>query len=250
MHTIEGSIYAALSECFKEPSEEFAEDIASGRLEEVMQEGLRQLCIPVPSERFRSLRLCHPELVSGSQMMQGQEIPKQVQDDSNNDRESVFSGEIISVYQKLKADYHSLFFPLYVVPVESVYKEWSTTDDVTGGMKGEKGFIMGDPAVEMINRYRMAGIEIPQTYKDIPDHIAILLEYASLLCENIKREDRASFVSGHLDWVTELHNDIYKYSESNFYRAVADITVAFIQYERANLMTINQVGIAHPTSIS
>jgi len=214
MHTIEGAIYAALSECFKEPSEEFAEDIVSGRLEEVMQEGLSQLCIPVPYETLRSLRPCHP------------------------------------VYKKLKADYHSLFFPLYVVPVESVYKEWSKTDEVSGAMKGEKGFIMGDPAVEMINRYRMAGIEIPQTYKDIPDHIAILLEYASLLCENIKREDRASFVSGHLDWVTELHNDIYKYSESNFYRAVADITVAFIQYERANLMTINQVGIAHPTSIS
>ena len=109
---------------------------------------------------------------------------------------------------------------------------------------------MGDPAVEMINRYRMAGIEIPQIYKDTPDHIAILLEYASLLCENIGKEDRASFVSGHLDWVAELHNDIYKYSESNFYRAVADITVAFIQYECADLMTINQVGIAHPTSIS
>lgn len=214
MNTIEGAIYAALSECFKESSEEFADDIASGRLEEVIKEGLSQLCIPVPSETLRSLRICHP------------------------------------VYNKLKADYHSLFFPLYVVPVESVYKEWSKTDDVTGAMKGVKGFIMGDPAVEMINRYRMAGIEIPETYKDTPDHIAILLEYASLLCENIKREDRASFVSAHLDWAAELHNDIYKYSESNFYRAVADITVAFIQYERANLMTINQVGIAHPTSIS
>ena len=214
MHTIEGAIYAALSECFKEPSQEFADDIASGRLEDIIKDGLSQLCIPVPYETLRSLRPCHP------------------------------------VYKKLKADYHSLFFPLYVVPVESDYKEWSKTDEVSGAMKGEKGFIMGDPAVEMINRYRMAGIEIPQTYKDIPDHIAILLEYASLLCENIKREDRASFVSGHLDWVTELHNDIYKYSESNFYRAVADITVAFIQYERANLMTINQVGIAHPTSIS
>jgi len=223
MHTIEGAIYAALSECFKEPSEEFVDDIASGRLEEVIKEGLSQLNIPVPGEMLMSLHLT---------------------------KEHGFKDDIISVYEKLKADYHSLFFPLYVVPVESVYKEWSKTDEVSGAMKGEKGFIMGDPAVEMINRYRMAGIEIPQTYKDIPDHIAILLEYASLLCENIKREDRASFVSGHLDWVTELHNDIYKYSESNFYRAVADITVAFIQYERANLMTINQVGIAHPTSIS
>ncbi len=242
MNTIEGAIYAALSECFKEPSEEFADDIASGRLEEVIKEGLSQLNIPVPGEMLMSCRLTNDE-------ENNPPLPP-LEKGGKGGFERLFSSEIIVVYNKLKADYHSLFFPLYVVPVESVYKEWSKTDDVSGAMNGEKGFIMGDPAVEMINRYRMAGIEIPQTYKDTPDHIAILLEYASLLCENIKREDRASFVSGHLDWVTELHNDIYKYSESNFYRAVADITVAFIQYERANLMTINQVGIAHPTSIS
>ena len=246
MNTIEGAIYAALSECFKEPSEEFADDIASGRLEEVIKEGLSQLCIPVPYEMLRSLRPCHPEFISGSQLMQGQEIPetmlKQVQHKVRDDRDNV--------YKKLKADYHSLFFPLYVVPVESVYKEWAETDDVTGAMKGDKGYIMGDPAVEMINRYRMAGIEIPQLYKDTPDHIAILLEYASLLCENIGKDERACFVSGHLDWVEALRTDIHKCSESNFFRAVADIAVDFIQYERANLMTINQVGIAHPTSIS
>src|SRR4030066_488650 len=223
MHTIEGAIYAALSECFKKPSEEFADDIASGRLEEVIKEGLSQLNIPVPGEMLMSLHLT---------------------------KEHGFKDDIISVYEKLKADYHSLFFPLYVVPVESVYKEWAETDDVTGAMKGDKGYIMGDPAVEMINRYRMAGIEIPQIYKDTPDHIAILLEYASLLCENIGKEERACFVSGHLDWVEALRTDIHKCSESNIFRAVADITVDFIRYERANLMTINQVGIAHPTSIS
>ena len=109
---------------------------------------------------------------------------------------------------------------------------------------------MGDPAVEMINRYRMAGIEIPQIYKDTPDHIAILLEYASLLCENIEKEERECFVSYHFDWVEELRKDIHKYSESTFYRAVVDITVDFIQYERANLISINKVGSAHSTSIS
>ena len=37
----------------------------------------------------------HPELVSGSQMMQGQEIPKQVRDD-RTDRETEFSSETIT----------------------------------------------------------------------------------------------------------------------------------------------------------
>src|SRR3990172_9479028 len=37
--------------------------------------------------------VCHPELVSGSQMLQSQEIPKQVRDDSGDDRKAVFSSE-------------------------------------------------------------------------------------------------------------------------------------------------------------
>ncbi len=267
MHTIEGAIYAALSECFKEPSEEFADDIASGRLEEVIKEGLSQLNITVPGEMLKSLRVIKvhgftDETIMSNGSQRTMKIPLNPPFSKGENRfpplekggkggfERLFSSEIISVYKKLKSDYHSLFFPLYVVPVESVYKEWSKTDDVTGAMKGEKGFIRGDPAVEMINRYRMAGIEVPQMFKDTPDHIAILLEYASLLCENLGKEERACFVAGHFDWVAELCNDIHKYSESNFYRAVADITVAFIQYERSNLTAVNKVGSAHSTLIS
>ena len=39
------------------------------------------------------LTICHPELVSGSQKIQGQEIPKQVRDDRNNNREALFSND-------------------------------------------------------------------------------------------------------------------------------------------------------------
>ena len=37
--------------------------------------------------------VCHPEFISGSQTMLGNEIPKQVRDDRNNDTEVVYSGE-------------------------------------------------------------------------------------------------------------------------------------------------------------
>ena len=135
-------------------------------------------------------------------------------------------------FKRLKEDYHSLFFPLFVVPVESVYKEWAKGGDSPLPHSVKKGYIMGDPAVEMIKRYKMAGIEIPKEFKDTPDHIALLLEYAALLCENIPENSRARFVLEHLDWVEDLRNDIYKYSQSDFYRCIADITVAFIKNER------------------
>lgn len=210
----EGSVYAALSECFKEPCIEFAEDVADGRLYEVITEGLKELDIPVLPDVIKGLR--------GDNLMMGLAI---------GPRRGTMVGPLaekteamLNVYHRLREDYYSLFFPLYVVPVESVYKAWKEGKD-------EKGYIMGDPAIEMKKRYGMAGIEIPLIYKDTPDHISLLLEYASLLCENLEEESRAAFVSGHLDWVEDLRNDIYKYSESHFYRGVADVTVSFIKSE-------------------
>src|SRR3972149_3467923 len=207
----EGAVYAVLSECFKEPCIEFAEDVAGGRLYEVIAEGLRELDILVLPDAIKGLR--------GDNPMAGPTIGPMIGKDE----------AILNVYRRLREVYYSLFFPLYVVPVESVYKAWKEGKD-------EKGYIMGDPAIEMKKRYAMAGIEIPVIYKDTPDHISLLLEYASLLCENLEEESRAGFVSGHLDWVEDLRNDIYKYSENHFYRAVADVTVSFLKGERTNLL--------------
>ncbi len=202
----EGAVYAMLSECFKEPCIEFAEDVATGRLYEVIAEGLRELDIPVLPDVIKGLR--------GDNLMMGPMVgPMTGKDEA-----------VLSVYRRLREAYYSLFFPLYVVPVESVYKAWKKG-------KNEKGYIMGDPAIEMKKRYGMAGIEIPEIYKDTPDHISLLLEYASLLCENLEEESRAGFVLSHLDWVEDLGNDIYKYSESRFYRVVADVMVSFIKRE-------------------
>ena len=207
----EGAVYAMLSECFKEPCIEFAEDVAGGRLYELIAEAWMGLDIPVLPDAIKGLR--------GDNPMAGPMIGPTVGKDE----------AVLSVYRRLREAYYSLFFPLYVVPVESVYKAWKEGKD-------EKGYIMGDPAIEMKKRYGMAGIEIPEIYKDTPDHISLLLEYASLLCENLEEESRAGFVSGHLDWVEDLRNDIYKYSENHFYRAVADVTVSFLKGERTNLL--------------
>lgn len=210
MKTIEGAIYSALAECYKEPTLKFAEDVGTGRLYELMATGLKGLNIPILPENLSALDIRH--FIN-----------------AEDDR-------VESVYRKLKEDYYSLFFPLYVVPVESVYKEWRSN-----GGEG-KGYIMGDPAIEMKKRYEMAGIEIPEGYKDTPDHISLLLEYASLLCENLSAELRSGFVLNHLDWVEELREDIYKHNRSDFYRSVANITVAFVKHERSNLTVLKEVG--------
>lgn len=208
MKTIEGTIYSTLAECYKEPTLKFAGDVAMGRLYELMAAGLKKLYTPILPATLSAL-----------------------------DRsQAIRTGDdgVERVFSKLKEDYYSLFFPLYVVPVESVYKEWRKD-----GGEG-KGYIMGDPAIEMKKRYEMSGIEIPEEYKDTPDHISLLLEYASLLCENLSPELRSGFVLNHLDWIEELRGDIYKHSQSDFYRSVADVTVAFVKHERSNLTVLRR----------
>lgn len=195
---IRGAIYSALSECYKEPTRQFAEDVAEGRLHDAIYQGLSGLGIDIDIS-----------------VLKGGE-------------------EIEGLFKRLREDYHSLFFPLYVVPVESVYKEWAKGGDSSLPHSVRKGYIMGDPAIEMIKRYKMAGIEIPKEFRGTPDHIALLLEYTVLLCENIAEDSRGGFVLNHFDWVEDLRDDIYKYSQSDFYRCIADITVAFIKNERSH----------------
>src|SRR3990170_2361308 len=57
-------------------------------------EPLDQLCHVGDEEN----EICHPELVSGSQTMQGQEIPKQVRDDRKDDRVIAYSSENTGVF--------------------------------------------------------------------------------------------------------------------------------------------------------
>ena len=91
---------------------------------------------------------------------------------------------------------------------------------------------MGPPALDMLERYRVRGIEIPPFLKDHPDHIALLLEYGGLLCE-ANDPGLPDFVASHLDgWIETFGEEVCAATESPFYRAVAATTVAFAQYER------------------
>src|SRR3990170_3824298 len=119
-------IFSQLSEFFKEPKEEFAEDITSGRLLNYFK------------EVFSAIGL-DTSLLSGL----------------------LLSGD---VYTILRDEYRRLFLgplPPYIVPVESVYKKWSSDADCRLPMAGEKGYLMGDPAIDMIKRYQEHGIVIP-----------------------------------------------------------------------------------------
>ena len=88
-----------------------------------------------------------------------------------------------------------------VLPIESVYKKWTTDPSARLPIAGETGYLMGDPALHvqyLINQY---GLQIPPDYRMMPDHLVLLLELTSVLLEQRSPEEARLFLSQHLDWL-------------------------------------------------
>lgn len=259
-NSVRAEIYRILSECYKEPCIEFAQDLAEGRLYRELEGNLKRLGISISLDGLAisasRVELREGEVLSGIRGGGGWLLP------SDRDKTA-------DLLQSLKEIFYPLFVgpsPSLVLPVESAYKEWAREGNTLISSE-VRGMLMGDPAIDMIRRYREAGMEIPAIYKDMPDHLALLLEYMALLCEaqtaidqradasvgrrlhpaspmegdgrSSIKEEQAKFIEQHLDWVPELCQLIYTYieeyrdaSSSKFYRTVADITLAFINNER------------------
>jgi putative dimethyl sulfoxide reductase chaperone len=182
------SLYAQLSEFFKEPSAGLVEDVASGRMARFFEEQLRILGLdPAP---------CSGLAMDGD------------------------------VGTKLRDEYQRLFrgpLPPYVVPVESVYKIWTSDPGCHLSLAGEKGSLMGDSAVDMNRRYREGGIVIPDEYSSMPDHIALELEYMSFLSRRGDQDACWEFLARHLDWLTDLTAEINAAGGGEFYASGARI---------------------------
>lgn len=81
----------------------------------------------------------------------------------------------------------------YAPNAESPYKPW---------YGGRSGLMEGPPAEEMARRYRAADAGFPDGYP--ADHVALLLEYGSLLLDAGADEEFVTVVEDHLDWLPAL----------------------------------------------
>ena len=181
-------IYAQLSEFFKEPTADFAEDVASGRLARFFEEHCISLALDPAS--------CKGLAPAGD------------------------------VVASLASEYRRLFrgpLPPYVIPVESVYKKWASDADCHLPLAQEKGFLMGDPAVDMLRRYREDGIALPDEFSSMPDHVALELEYLSMLSLRGEEDACREFLTSHMDWLDDLVREIEAAGEGEFYSSGARI---------------------------
>jgi len=97
---------------------------------------------------------------------------------------------------ELTEDYLGLFQAArtpYAPLAESPYKPWY--DDRTGLMGGP-------PAEDMARRYEAIDADVPEGYP--PDHVALLLEYGTVLLDAGETGAFADHVDAHLDWIPAL----------------------------------------------
>ncbi|MGA2875292.1 MAG: molecular chaperone TorD family protein [Nitrososphaerales archaeon] len=130
---------------------------------------------------------------------------------------------------ELRLEYNRLFVgpgALACPPYESVYRR--------DRPESERGMLMGPSVIDVKKRYSEAGLQISKSFSDLPDHVAVELEFMCYLCakeadavasgadEAIWRKREAEFWKFHLNmWIGEFSDRLLKNSKSPFYRALA-----------------------------
>jgi TorA maturation chaperone TorD len=132
---------------------------------------------------------------------------------------AAFDNEYISLFEAFESP--------YAPPIESPYKEWHAGADAAG-------LLGGPPADDMRQRYAAVGAEPPEEYQ--PDHLALLLEYASVLVESGDSEAYATFLAGHFDWVPAFRLMVDDATaDAPFHRRMVRLTDDVLAVERTRL---------------
>jgi len=115
----------------------------------------------------------------------------------------------------------------------------------------ERGLVMGPSAADVRHRYAEAGLVLPKNFTDLPDHIAVEMEFMHFLCtEELKsieqrnlqesarrKEMEQEFLKEHLErWVGRFADCVLKSTNSAFYKSAAGLLNSFIENESEELL--------------
>ena len=105
-------------------------------------------------------------------------------------------------------------------PYESVYRDSDSNDSVA--------HVHGDSTRNVVDWYRRYDLAPDATWNDLPDHIAIELEFAGHLREN-DAEALEEFILEHpQQWMPEFLTTVEDQAQLEFYRNLAVVTTQLI----------------------
>lgn len=144
--------------------------------------------------------------------------------------------------ETLMLDYSRLFlgpFDILARPYGSVY------------LDGEK-VLMGDSTMQALELYRQGGFEVAGDFLEVPDHVAVELEFLYLLSLRIGQETdvaerrrlitlKRTFLEEHLVlWIEALASAVCRGAETDFYKALAALTMRIVQEDAQELVEAHQ----------
>ena len=195
-NSLRREIYLLLSEAFKQPTAAFvAEQPAIARF---LEQSLQELNYPLPRKLYEDWPALLPDLSTAT------------------------------------ASYRQSFmFPVHsrVLPVESVYRRWTSDASAEVPFAAEKGLLLSDHALHMKDLYEAFGISLPTEYESMPDHLCLELEFAALLLEHQETEKFALFLTEHLDWLEDLVAEAEQKEIPDYYLQLIKLTAQFLAQE-------------------
>lgn len=141
-------------------------------------------------------------------------------------REAARLGEAFAAVslETLLVDYTRLFLggsDIGAQPYESVWRNG--------------GAAAGDPTAALLALYAAGGFEVDEDFRDLPDHIALELEFLYLLIyQDAARPLRERFLREHLAaWAPAFSATVQAEAETAFYRQLAGLTSQVVAMEAA-----------------
>lgn len=119
-----------------------------------------------------------------------------------------------------------------ILLVESYYKPWTRDPSCLLPFARERGFLMGDSAIHLLDLFRYYGLEIDKTFQGMPDHLVIELEFLSYLYKKKDEEAVKCFILDHLDWIPLLRDELKKTHPHPFYLSSLEILDQFLISEK------------------
>ncbi|NLL18212.1 MAG: molecular chaperone [Clostridia bacterium] len=124
---------------------------------------------------------------------------------------------------ELVVDYARLFigpFNVLAPPYGSVYLE-------------KEGQVMGDSTVAVSRFYQEVGLKLDPEQKDLPDHIAVELEFLYYLIFRRRDREYQQFLELYLaPWIDPFCDAMESGARTEFYRSLAKVTRGFLSQEK------------------
>ena len=147
-------------------------------------------------------------------------------------------GDPGTLLKDLGEEYSRLFSELNeesISLVESFYKPWTLDPHCTLPFASQRGFLMGDSALHLLEIYRQCGLEAADEWKGAPDHLVLELEFLSTLYRRATDREVEQFIKDHLDWIPLLKEEMDRSGPHPFYRCALEVLDLFLGQERKRL---------------